>query len=188
MQIFNIIIGILAIFCGIYNLFWPELSFLNAGWFVAIVLLLWGICAIATYAIDKRQHGDKDRYNASTGVTGLVFGIIAVVVSVLALFIAPIEAMFMVIILITFMVFLAVSGVQSIIRGVSLKKTVDSRGWILQIVLGTLQLIAALIGLGNWFFTAGLISVLFGIMMLIFGVSLITAAFSPDPIDRFKQY
>ena len=55
-------------------------------------------------------------------------------------------------------------------------------------MIKTADNIAALIGLGNWFFTAGLISVLFGIMMLIFGVSLITAVFSPDPIDRFKQY
>jgi len=188
MQIFNIIIGIIAIFCGIYSIFWPADSFMNAGWFTALVLLLWGICAIVTYILDKKQRGDKDRYNATIGVTGLVFGIIAVVVSILAIFIKPIQGVFMIIILVTFMLFLITSGIQNIVRAILLKKELQVKGWVLMLILGILQLIAAIVGICNWFFTAGLISVLFGIMLLIFGVTLIIAAFAPDPIDRFRKY
>ncbi len=186
MRIFNAIIGVLAIFGALFCIFWPAVSFLNAGWIVALVLLLWGICAIVTFAMD-RKRGLKDVDNAETGVLGLVFGIAACVVSVLSMIIPEVEALFLMIILILFIVFLFVAGIKNIVHAAKIKKSEEHKGWPGMLILGIIQLVGGLVGVSNWVFAAGIVGILVGVMLGLFGCTLIAAAFSHDKIDRLKD-
>ena len=49
MKVFNCIFGILSIIGAIYCMFYPGLTFLNAGWIVTILLGVWGICSVIDY-------------------------------------------------------------------------------------------------------------------------------------------
>ena len=123
MKLFNGILGVLSIFGALFCIFWPEASFLNAGWIIALVLGLWGICSIVTFFIDK-SYGDVDKENAGKGLLGLIIGITALVVSILSMFMPVVEGVFMLILLVLFVVFLFVYGISSIVKAIKAKKTI----------------------------------------------------------------
>ena len=53
MKVFNCILGILTVLASIYCIFYPGLTFLNCGWIVTIILGLWGISSIVSYAASR---------------------------------------------------------------------------------------------------------------------------------------
>lgn len=53
MKVFNCILGILTVLASIYCIFYPGLTFLNVGWIVTIILGLWGISSIVSYAVER---------------------------------------------------------------------------------------------------------------------------------------
>jgi len=180
MKVFNAIIGVLAIFGALFCIFWPAVSFLNVGWIVAFVLFLWGVCAIVTYAMDK-SRGHKDNDKAASGVLGLVFGIAACVVSILAIFIPEIKAIFMVIILVLLVLFLILAGVKNIIQAFKDKKDeATSKGWVGKLILGIIQILCGILGIASWLFAATLLGILMGVMLGVFGCTLIASVFSKD--------
>ena len=85
MKVFNCIFGILSIIGAIYCMFYPGLTFLNAGWIVTILLGVWGICSVIDY-FAKRKKAKAEQSEAIMGTLGLVVGIAAAVISILAMF------------------------------------------------------------------------------------------------------
>lgn len=81
MKVFNCILGILTVLASIYCIFYPGLTFLNIGWIVTIILGLWGISSIVSYAASRNDGNNKEK--ALMGTLGLIAGIAAAVVSVL---------------------------------------------------------------------------------------------------------
>ena len=55
MKVFNCIFGILSIIGAIYCMFYPGLTFLNAGWIVTILLGVWGICSVIDYFAKRKK-------------------------------------------------------------------------------------------------------------------------------------
>lgn len=98
MKVFNCIFGILSIIGAIYCMFYPGLTFLNTGWIVTILLGVWGICSVIDY-FAKRKKAKAEQSEAIMGTLGLVVGIAAAVISILAMFMPSIRLMFDVIIL-----------------------------------------------------------------------------------------
>ena len=98
MKVFNCIFGILSIIGVIYCMFYPGLTFLNTGWIVTILLGVWGICSVIDY-FAKRKKAKAEQSEAIMGTLGLVVGIAAAVISILAMFMPSIRLMFDVIIL-----------------------------------------------------------------------------------------
>ena len=87
MKVFNCILGILTVLASIYCIFYPGLTFLNIGWIVTIILGLWGISTIVSYAASRNDGNNKEK--ALMGTLGLIAGIAAAVVSALAMYINP---------------------------------------------------------------------------------------------------
>ena len=79
MKVFNCIFGILSIIGAIYCMFYPGLTFLNAGWIVTILLGVWGICSVIDY-FAKRKKAKAEQSEAIMGTLGLVVGIAAAVI------------------------------------------------------------------------------------------------------------
>ena len=78
MKVFNCILGILTVLASIYCIFYPGLTFLNIGWIVTIILGLWGISSIVSYAASCNDGNNKEK--ALMGTLGLIAGIAAAVV------------------------------------------------------------------------------------------------------------
>lgn len=56
MKVINGIVGVLSIFGAIYCLFFPGLSFINAGWVITAILGIFGICSIIFYFTKKKIY------------------------------------------------------------------------------------------------------------------------------------
>ena len=121
MKVFNCIFGILSIIGAIYCMFYPGLTFLNAGWIVTILLGVWGICSVIDY-FAKRKKAKAEQSEAIMGTLGLVVGIAAAVISILAMFMPGIRLMFDVIILCIFSGWLVVDGISSVAMSLKVKK------------------------------------------------------------------
>lgn len=81
------------------------------------------------------------------GVFGLVVGIAAAVVSILAIFVPSIQAVLDLIILIIFAIWMILDGVSSIAESFAMKKASTSKSWILALVLGIIMLIFGIYGI-----------------------------------------
>lgn len=108
--------------CSCVNLLhiYPGLTFLNIGWIVTIILGLWGISSIVSYATSRNDGNNKEK--ALMGTLGLIAGIAAAVVSALAMFMPGIRVMFDILILAIFAVWLIVDGISSIATSFKVKK------------------------------------------------------------------
>lgn len=175
MKVFNCIFGVISIISAIYCIVYPGIAFLNSGWIVAVLLGVWGICAIADYA-SKRKKEDKSKGEAAMGALGLVAGIAAAVISVLALFMPSIRILLDIIILSIFAGWLIISGLSSAVKSFKVRES-GSKRWILTLVCGILVLVAGIYGVFHLLFVAQTIGILIGILLMIYGIRLILSVF-----------
>lgn len=174
MKVFNCILGILTVLASIYCIFYPGLTFLNVGWIVTIILGLWGISTIISYAVSRNDGNNKEK--ALMGTLGLIAGIAAAVVSALAMFMPGIRVMFDILILAIFAVWLIVDGISSIATSFKVKKS-GSSVWVLPLICGVLVLLAGIYGIFNLIFTAQTLGLFMGILLMTYGIRLILSAF-----------
>lgn len=180
MKVFNAIIGVFAVFGSLYCILWPGISFLNAGWIVAMLLFMWGVCSIIS-AIFLKQENKKDTGLAGSGFVGLLLGVAAAVISLLAMTVPSIELMFDMIIFWIFIFWLMFTGVFSIVKAVKHKNDDEnSSRWIFSLVLGIIMILIALFCVCDWLLTAQIIGTLIGIGLLVSGIRLIFSAFEPS--------
>ncbi len=177
-KVLNCIFGIFSIIASIFCIFYPGLTFLNSGWLVTILLGIWGICLIIDY-VSNRKKGNKSKSEVAFGVLGLVTGIAAAVVSVLAMFMPGIRLIFDVIILCVFSLWLIVSGITSVVTSFKVRKS-GIKSWLLTLILGIIILIAGIYGIFHLIFVAQTIGLLIGIYMMIYGVRLILSLFEKN--------
>ena len=111
------------------------------------------------------------------GAFGLVVGIAAAVVSILAIFVPSIQAVLDLIILIIFAIWMILDGVSSIAESFAMKKASTSKSWILALVLGIIMLIY---GICHLIFVARFIGITMGIMLMSYGIKLIASLFEKD--------
>lgn len=175
MKIFNCILGVLSIIGAIYCIFYPGMSFLNSGWIAAILLGVWGICAIFDF-LSKHNEKNKSKSEAVMGILGLVAGISAAMVSILAMFMPGIRLILDIIILCIFAGWLIISGISSTIESFKAKKAAR-KSWIVTLILGVLVLLAGIYGIFNLLFVAQTIGLLIGILLMTYGFRLILSVF-----------
>lgn len=120
MKIFNSIIGVLSILSGVYCIFYPGLTFINSGWIVAVLLGVWGVFSIIDYAVNRKK-AQKTKSEAAMGIVGLVVGILAAVISILALVTPAVRAVLDITILGVFAGWLIIDGISSIFSAIRAK-------------------------------------------------------------------
>lgn len=178
MKVFNCILGVFAVFGAIYCIFFPGVTFLNTGWIVTVLLGAWGVCSIFEYANKRKEN--KSKAEAVLGVFGLVLGISAAVFSTLALFRADLRLILDITMLYVFCVWLMISGVNSIISSVQIKKTTDSKLWVWTLVWGILTVLCAAFGAVHPLFLAKVIGTVIGAMIMLYGFRLIFSVFEKE--------
>lgn len=179
MKVINGIIGVLSIFGALYCLFFPGLSFINIGWVITTILGIFGICSIIFYFTKKKIYKNL-MIEGIHGVFGLVVGIAAAVVSMLAIFVPGIQAVLDLIILVIFTVWMIIDGISSIAESFVMKKASTSKSWILALVLGIIMLILGIYGICNLIFAIRFIGITIGIMLMSYGIKLIASLFEKD--------
>ena len=179
MKVINGIVGVLSIFGAIYCLFFPGLSFINIGWVITTILGIFGICSIIFYFTKKKMY-ENLMIEGVHGAFGLVVGIAAAVVSMLAIFVPGIQAVLDLIILIIFIIWMILDGVSSIAESFAMKKASTSKSWILALVLGIIMLIFGIYGICHLIFVARFIGITMGIMLMSYGIKLIASLFEKD--------
>ena len=179
MKVINGIVGVLSIFGAIYCLFFPGLSFINIGWVITTILGIFGICSIIFYFTKKKMY-ENLMIEGVHGAFGLVVGIAAAVVSILAIFVPSIQAVLDLIILIIFAIWMILDGVSSIAESFAMKKASTSKSWILALVLGIIMLIFGIYGICHLIFVARFIGITMGIMLMSYGIKLIASLFDKD--------
>ena len=179
MKVINGIVGVLSIFGAIYCLFFPGLSFINIGWVITTILGIFGICSIIFYFTKKKMY-ENLMIEGVHGAFGLVVGIAAAVVSMLAIFVPSIQAVLDLIILIIFAIWMILDGVSSIAESFAMKKASTSKSWILALVLGIIMLIFGIYGICHLIFVARFMGITMGIMLMSYGIKLIASLFEKD--------
>ena len=174
MKVFNCIFGILSIIGAIYCMFYPGLTFLNTGWIVTILLGVWGICSVIEAKAEQSE--------AIMGTLGLVVGIAAAVISILAMFMPGIRLMFDVIILCIFSGWLVVDGISSVAMSFKVKKASSSGAWLIPLFCGILVIIGGIYGFFHLIFAAQTIGFMIGVLLSIYGVKLILSAFEKPSV------
>lgn len=178
MKIFNCILGVFAIFGAIFCIFFPGLTFLNGGFIITMLLGVWGICAIFDYATN-RKNPEKSKQDATMGVLGLACGIAAAVMSIMAIFTPALRAVIDVFVLGMFSGWLIMSGVNSVITSVKVKKT-GSKIWILSLICGIIIALAGFYGIFHMVFLARAIGYLIGYFLMLYGIRLICSVFEKN--------
>lgn len=152
MTVLFIILGILLIGCGFSCIFTPLLTFMNAGYFVVIMIAVVGIVGIVK-GIAKKQFG-----------INFVFSILSALLGIVMVLFPGSLLLAETVMLIMTAVWFVMMGIVTIINAVSAAKAKGSKIWILQLIFGIL---AVLIG-GYSFFHPMLVAVSLGVLIGIF--------------------
>lgn len=178
MKVFNVILGVFALFGASYCILFPGKTFLTSGWVVTMLLAVWGICAVFSFFTEKKE-GKSSKSEMILGILGIVMGIAAATITLLGIFMAPIFTTLLVdmTMLLMFCLWLFISGIDSIVAAIRIKKTTGSKWWIFTLVMGILVLLGAVYGLFHGIFLAQMIGLGIGYLLICYGVRLIASAF-----------
>lgn len=136
MTVLFIILGILLIAGGFSCIFTPLLTFMNTGYFVVILMFVFGIIGIIKAIVDKRF-----------GVN-FVFDILSVILGIVMLSFPESLLFAESVMLIMTSVWFVLMGIVTIINSVTITRAAGSGIWVLQLIFGIL---AVLIGVGSFF-------------------------------------
>ena len=157
MRVLSVIIGILMLICGVSCMCTPLVTFMDAGYFIVIMVAVYGVIGIVR-AIAEKHFG-----------AGFVFSILSVIFGVTVLFFPRLmlladgimiymtAAWFVLQGIISFVL----QGIISVISAIQIKKATGSKLWILQLIFGILGVI-----LGCYsFFHPALVAVSIGFLI-----------------------
>ena len=171
MKAFNIILGIYALFNSLYCIFWPEESVLGLGWTVAGLLALWGIASTAEYFIShKANKGLK-----ANGSIGLILGIAAMAVSVIAMTSDILATVFTIIVIVCLALGIIVMGISELVDSAKVKKEGKKIGGT--IAAGIFHLLAGIFGLLSIVFMSESAPLAIGIMLLVIALAEFSSVF-----------
>ena len=136
MTVLFIILGILLVAAGFSCIFTPLLTFMNTGYFVVILMFVFGIIGIIKAIVEKRF-----------GVN-FVFDILSVILGIVMLSFPDSLLFAEGVMLIMTSIWFVLMGIVTIANAVSVTRVTGSKIWILQLIFGIL---AVLIGVGSFF-------------------------------------
>ena len=161
MTVLFIVLGILLIAGGFSCIFTPLLTFMNYGYFVVILMFVFGILGIISAIAGKRF-----------GVS-FVFDILSVLLGA-ALLIFPESLLFAEsVMLILTAIWFVLMGIVTIINSVSVKKVTGSGIWILPLIFGILDILVGCYSFFHPMVMAVSIGVLIGVYFIETGFTLI---------------
>ncbi|TGY96650.1 hypothetical protein E5329_08800 [Petralouisia muris] len=161
MKIFTIILGVLMAICGVSCICTPVMTFLEAGYFLVILLLVYGIGAIVK-AVMEKEYGLPFLF----GILSIILGIVIMVVPGLKLMTDGMLIYFMA-------VWFLLQGAVGIFMAVRQKNSEESKGWVWVLILGILGVLVGIYSLVHPMLLAFTFGILVGLYFIESGISMI---------------
>ncbi len=130
MNVLSIIIGILLVICGFSCMFTPIATFLSTGYYLLILLLVYGIFGIIRY------------FQKQSTPLNLIVSILAVIVGILCLIYPGTSLEINSLILKLIAVWLIIQGVVNIVTSVSARE--EQKGWGWGVFVGILGILVGI--------------------------------------------
>lgn len=170
MVFLSVIVGVLLMMGGIACLFSPGMTFLNTGYVIAILLLIYGIVGIIN-VIKKRAQPVE-----------LVVDILAIIVGVLGIF-RPMDTLVIDAILAYLVAaWFVIQGGISIF--VSIRAKAYRKNWYWGLILGIIGLIVGIYSFFHPMVSAITIGILIGIYLIQAGLNMIVLATAVDDYNN----
>ena len=159
MSVLSIILGILLVIGGFSCMFTPLATFLSTGYFITILMLVYGIIGIVRFF--KKEAGGLE----------LVVSILAVIVGVICM-VHPFESLAVDrFILYLIAAWLLIQGLVTIILSFGARDV--SKGWFWGVIVGILGMLAGIYSFAHPVFTAMVEGVLIGLYFVETGFDMI---------------
>ena len=139
MTVFSIIIGILMIICGVSCMFTPLITFLDAGYFIVILVAVYGVTGIVK-GIAEKKFG-----------LSFVFSILSVIFGVAVLFFPKLMLLTDGVLIYMTAAWFVLMGFVAVFSSLGVRKVTGSKLWILQLIFG---IIGILLGCYSFFHPA----------------------------------
>ncbi|MCH5264662.1 MAG: DUF308 domain-containing protein [Lachnospiraceae bacterium] len=164
MDIVMIILGVIMVICGGTCMFTPVVTFMEMGYFLMILLLVYGIAGIVKAIVTKE-------YSLAFGfsIVSVIVGIIMAVTPTLRL--ATDE--FLIYIMACWFI---LKGVLSIWTSVKAKGTPEGKNWIWGIVIGAIGILLGIYSIFHPMVLAFAMGVLIGAYFVVGGIDMIVVA------------
>ncbi len=163
MKVLSIILGAIMALLGISLTCSPLATFLASGYYVAILMLAYGVIGIIG-AIAKKKYGINLVFSIISLIAGIVMvtlpGMIAVTDFMLVCYMA---------------IWFIVQGIVGIVNSIK-AKGLGSKVWGWGLALGIIGVLLGIYSLGHPFLTAVSIGVLIGFYFIQSGINMITIA------------
>ncbi|MBE6844485.1 MAG: hypothetical protein E7508_02045 [Ruminococcus sp.] len=164
MKVLSIIFGVLMAILGISLTFTPLMTYLSSGYYLAIMLSVYGIIGIIN-GITKKEFK-----------LNFVFAVLSVIAGILLIALPGFVVLTDAALVYCMAVWFIIEGAVGIVNSVQLKKANDKKwGWIL--AFGIIGLIVGVYSLFHPILTAFALGVLIGIYFIQAGLNLVLAAF-----------
>lgn len=162
MTVLFIILGILLVAGGVSCIVTPVLTYMSMGYFVVILMVVFGIVGLIRAIVQKRFD------------VNFVFSILSALLGVIMLAFPDSLLFAESVLLIIAAIWFIVMGIVSIINAVSLIKMHGSKIWILQLIFGILAILIGIYSIFQPALMAVSLGVLIGIYFIEAGFTLIT--------------
>lgn len=164
MKVFTIVLGVLIAICGLSCMFTPLITFLEAGYFLVILLFVYGTVGIIRSVSNKTYGLD------------FVFDILSIILGIVILVVPGLKLMTdgMLIYLMAFWFML--QGVINIFQSFRQKKMTKGLGWVWTLTLGILGLLVGIYSVVHPMLLALTFGILVGVYFIESGISMIVMA------------
>lgn len=164
MKVFTIILGVLMSLCGISCIFTPIMTFMEAGYFLCILLLVYGLGVILRCVMAKRYG------------LPLVFGVLTTILGIVILVVPGMKLTTDGMLIYCMAIWFIVQGVLGMINAFRQKSAGTGKGWIWTLILGILGTLLGVYSAVHPLLLAFTFGILVGIYFIESGFTLIVAS------------
>lgn len=162
MQIFMIILGVIFILCGLSCMVTPLITVMELGYFLILLLLVYGIARIVRSVASKEYGLD------------FAFGILSVILGILILAIPGLKAMTTGMLMYIMAGWFVVQGIVSIFRAVKMKKSDGNSMWVWNVCSGVLCIMMGAYSAVHPVMIALTLGLMVGLYFIVSGINMIT--------------
>ena len=121
MTVLFVILGILMILCGVSCMFTPLSTFISTGYFIVILMAVFGITGLV-WSITKKKYG-----------TTFIFSILSIILSIVLLFFPNLMLLADGVLVYLTAAWFVIQGIVSIVTSVTFTRVLGSGMWVLQL-------------------------------------------------------
>lgn len=171
-KVFMTILGVIMAIFGISCMCTPLITFLEAGYFLVILLLVYGIAAIIK-AIMEKNYG-----------LSFLLGILSVILAIVIMVVPGLKLMTDGMLIYIMAVWFVLQGIVGIFTSFRQKKLGTGMGWIWGLLLGIIGIVVGIYSFAHPLLLAFTFGILVGVYFIESGISMIAIALAAPKSEK----